>query len=364
MLDVDLVRGKPPLKVEFQVSLADSLLDDMSSVAVAEMYEGFDQWVYATHAALPADLKEEMDTVLGVVAKCESLLLWESLLEPDDPVHHDFAAFLERLEAADEAEFRDCAESLLQRLAEYFSEKEGEKVVPPALEDTAALRAFLSRKIEEEHLDCYVQLISKPAEIKADLINAATRFWEQFYRQEYERTLPLMQRSVEYHRSQNYSADFATIFTAVTGRLFPEEFAGCQDVAKVVFVPSCHIGPYFRMRFCGESVAILTYNCRPTGTPEHEEVSAVQDLFPPLKALADETRLQIISILNGRELYVQQIVERLDISQSAVSRHLQLMGAGGLLVARKEDGMKYVSLNEKTLAALAERLKSFRGKGG
>jgi DNA-binding transcriptional ArsR family regulator len=175
-----------------------------------------------------------------------------------------------------------------------------------------------------------------------------------------------MQRSVEYHRSQDYGADFPTIFSAVTGRLLPDEYADFQGVKKVVFVPSCHIGPYFRMRLLGEekSVGILTYNCRPTGAPEREEAAAVQDLFPPIKALADETRLQIISILNGQELYIQQIVERLDVSQSAVSRHLQLMKAGGLLVVRKKDGMKYISLNEKTLAALAKRLKSFRGKGG
>ena len=86
----------------------------------------------------------------------------------------------------------------------------------------------------------------------------------------------------------------------------------------------------------------------------------IQDLFPPLKALADETRLQILSILNGRELYAQEIVDRLDISQSAVSRHLQLMVSGGVLNARKEDSMKYFSVNEEMLSALAGRLKRFR----
>jgi len=61
-------------------------------------------------------------------------------------------------------------------------------------------------------------------------------------------------------------------------------------------------------------------------------------------------------------LYAQEIVERLDISQSAVSRHLKLMLAGGLLAMRKQDNMKYFSINAETLAALAERLKSFRKK--
>jgi DNA-binding transcriptional ArsR family regulator len=61
-------------------------------------------------------------------------------------------------------------------------------------------------------------------------------------------------------------------------------------------------------------------------------------------------------------MYAQEIVSNLDISQSAVSRHLKLMSAGGLLNVRKEDSMKYLSINEEALAALAESLTSFRSK--
>lgn len=92
-----------------------------------------------------------------------------------------------------------------------------------------------------------------------------------------------------------------------------------------------------------------------------EEAPSVQDLFPPLKALADETRLQILALLEGRELYAQEIVERLDISQPAVSRHLKLMVVADVLRVRQEDNMKYYSVNEEVLAAIAERLRSFRG---
>ena len=65
-------------------------------------------------------------------------------------------------------------------------------------------------------------------------------------------------------------------------------------------------------------------------------------------------------MLDGRELYAQEIVDRLDISQSAVSRHLKLMVTGGLLDVRKVESMKYFSINQETLAALADRLQRFR----
>lgn len=56
-------------------------------------------------------------------------------------------------------------------------------------------------------------------------------------------------------------------------------------------------------------------------------------------------------------------MDQLDISQSAVSRHLKLMLSSGVLAMRKEESMKYFSINEETLKALATRLQGFKGKG-
>jgi DNA-binding transcriptional ArsR family regulator len=81
-------------------------------------------------------------------------------------------------------------------------------------------------------------------------------------------------------------------------------------------------------------------------------------LYPPLKALADETRLQILALLRDRELYAQEIVDRLHISQPAVSRHLNLMVAAGVLNIRREGNAKYYAINRDVLADLARALSS------
>ncbi|MBV9789869.1 MAG: winged helix-turn-helix transcriptional regulator, partial [Chloroflexi bacterium] len=76
---------------------------------------------------------------------------------------------------------------------------------------------------------------------------------------------------------------------------------------------------------------------------------------------ADKTRLMIVAMLNGRELYAQEIVDRLGISQSAVSRHLQLMVDMKVLnVRRGERGAKYYSINTIALQSVAQRLSEFR----
>jgi len=76
-----------------------------------------------------------------------------------------------------------------------------------------------------------------------------------------------------------------------------------------------------------------------------------------LKALADETRLQIVEMLRGQEMYAQQIVGRLGISQAAVSRHLRLMASAGVLRVRREGGAKFYTVNGDTMTYLAEALR-------
>ncbi|MDR1360480.1 MAG: metalloregulator ArsR/SmtB family transcription factor [Deltaproteobacteria bacterium] len=57
---------------------------------------------------------------------------------------------------------------------------------------------------------------------------------------------------------------------------------------------------------------------------------------PSFKALADETRLRLLHILNRHELNVNELVLILEMGQSRVSRHLKILSAAGLLTWRRE----------------------------
>jgi DNA-binding transcriptional ArsR family regulator len=52
-------------------------------------------------------------------------------------------------------------------------------------------------------------------------------------------------------------------------------------------------------------------------------------------------------------------VERLDISQPAVSRHLNLMATAGILCIRREGNVKYYSIRAETLVDLASALRAY-----
>ena len=74
-----------------------------------------------------------------------------------------------------------------------------------------------------------------------------------------------------------------------------------------------------------------------------------------LKALADETRLKIISELSQKEMYVELLAERLKLTPATVSFHLKKLQAAGLVDARREQYyMIYSIRNEPFSMTLRE----------
>ncbi len=60
------------------------------------------------------------------------------------------------------------------------------------------------------------------------------------------------------------------------------------------------------------------------------------ELLTVLKALSDETRLRILSLLLNHELNVNEIVDVLGMGQSRISRHLKILADAGILSCRKD----------------------------
>lgn len=66
-----------------------------------------------------------------------------------------------------------------------------------------------------------------------------------------------------------------------------------------------------------------------------------------LKALADENRLQIISILLNKESYVNELSDLLGIAVCNISRHLKVLETNGLIEKRKKGTYIFYSVSEK-----------------
>jgi ArsR family transcriptional regulator len=76
------------------------------------------------------------------------------------------------------------------------------------------------------------------------------------------------------------------------------------------------------------------------------------------KALADDTRQQIMARLCCRWLNVSELVDVLDgrVNQPTVSHHLKKLQEAGLVLARREGRQHYYTLNQEQLTVCCGQL--------
>lgn len=70
------------------------------------------------------------------------------------------------------------------------------------------------------------------------------------------------------------------------------------------------------------------------------------------QALADPTRLRIVETMKARECAVGDIVERMDIHQSGVSRHLHILEQAGIVQKRPAGQKRLYSLRKEAFDQL------------
>ena len=84
------------------------------------------------------------------------------------------------------------------------------------------------------------------------------------------------------------------------------------------------------------------------------EAAVVTPTVQLLKGFADETRLRILCLLRGREVCVHEIVDALDMSQSAVSHQLRVLRDARLVSHRRDGRHVYYGLADDHVRDMLE----------
>lgn len=75
-----------------------------------------------------------------------------------------------------------------------------------------------------------------------------------------------------------------------------------------------------------------------------------------LKALANDNRLRILCLLEGQELSVTELNQRLALSQSALSQHLAILRRENLVSTRRASQTIYYSLQGESARTIIDAL--------
>lgn len=368
MTDREFVLAPPTATVKVQIALDPvySALNSFALLATHEARSGLGEWIVRTAALLPPDLmyRHRLIFQTELYNACE--------VKVDSPT---FPAYLDALAALDPEQLYDQAFS-------WLYEDEYAWLKPPArntlLDDKSVYLALferlLAKKLEDKPeekddlalfmrlLDEAFDLLQDPAAAQKLVVNHLRQMWNDWLAPEWARVLPMLHESAEAFRQLEYSRMTALeAIRTVTGR----DLSGIWDKwgSEIIFIPSAHIGPYVSW-FNANDVTRLIFGARlPEGARVTSPALSRSELLVRLSALADDTRLRVLELLTKHdELCAQDVIEMLDLSQSAASRHLRQLTATGYLIERRREVAKCYSLNPQRVDDTLQALKRFLRK--
>ncbi|MDQ2786140.1 MAG: metalloregulator ArsR/SmtB family transcription factor [Chloroflexota bacterium] len=355
-----LLVGRPTLTMDFVVSAP---LDFVATLVLVyrapEMGTQADAWCTATHAALDDTCAHMLDTLYGSSGR--GIYFAEELLMSFDPLAPDrrtatYATYRAALAHQSPAWFQNALMRALRRV----HHEQGTTIPDPADGDRTAWERFLAPGITRANLADIVALAMRPNDLKAETLALYDIYEERFHAADFAASREPLHGAAE-RAERLHESYLDEAFADMTGnRLPPEIEHAAREVERATFVPCVHLGPFLSYVLYPPELVVYFDATRPLGRPARNgrivEESAASDDLAALRALADGTRLKIIAILRDGELYAQEVVARLGISQSAVSRHLSMLESAEIVRVRPTNGMKYYAVNAGRLKQLAESL--------
>jgi DNA-binding transcriptional ArsR family regulator len=164
-----------------------------------------------------------------------------------------------------------------------------------------------------------------------------------------------------FHQTQLEHLTPIEALAVVTGRTPDEKMIDkVRDAKRIVFVPSVHVGPYVGRLGRPHEPYIMFGAHSPEGRAVPGSALNRSELLVRLGTLGDDTRLRVLALLvEHEELCAQDLMERLDTSQSAISRHVRQLVASGYVSERWRDGAKCYRLNRQSINDLLHALERF-----
>lgn len=343
----------PTTNIQFIVSLSLDMMNAMYFTSLVPQIEGVEGWPLRLRAEMSPELLRELDAIYNYPAGDPGILgTFGDDLFAHPETWRDISALLRYVREMTDGEVH---ELIYQTTFRYVDEAEREPYegLPPREAIERRMRSFDDRDADE-----IMAAYDRPEDLRERMARLIERFYEEHYREEMPRRLPRLERSAAAHRGEPVT-DPVQITRAVTGRdpsCLENVCAG--PFQRYIFTPSLDMGPYNSCAVV-DGIHGVIYPCEQqyvSETPQEEETVRLARVH---KALGDEQRLRILSLLQEREMYAQEIVERTGIHQSVVSRHLAFMKAVGLVQARRQNNMKFFSLNPGIREQLGKTMEMF-----
>ncbi len=359
VVDQGFIVAPSTVTTEFKTDVVTVTLHSFHLIEVVEEYSGFGAWVYDVaqkltpqeryHHSLVNTLSELPFATKGI---------WAT-----------FEAFLDDVAAIDATQLRD--ESMFW-MKEKASFNTPDDVLGSVDDFIQFMKQCFSAKIErgmtfdeKRWRDMYAYF-KNPTLMKSTLLDHLQTMWTRYAKDEWMRHKNELEETVSAYRDIDFSGlTFFEVLEAVTGRdLRGNDYyhETANKIARIIFIPSPHIGPYVALMPTTDArTFLLVFGARlPKGLKATSPNLNRSELLIRMSALADDTRLQMLELLvQHGELCAQDFINMLGLSQSSASRHLRQLTASGYIIERRKEVAKCYNLNRDRIEDTLQALKTF-----
>ena len=345
----------------FQLEPALNALHSMLLLSKTDMFGGLHEWVRHTRDEMTPEQRHT------------NLLVFEGLYHAVMPGQRwpDLPAYIAHLRHIDPLTLRD---NVLQVYSNLPCRDDGDSfrfdTPEDMLQSESLFLDYLLSRFTPEHINLDIEaaayrLLTDPRTMQETIVNHLELMWRNWVQVEWRRQEPLLLECIRAHNQVDYQTlSPLEVARQVTGKDLSEKWWSHlpeKGERRIHLVPSAHLGPYVN-HYHTEDVIYLIFGARlPEGSQFHAPDLSRSELLTRLNALADDTRLRILELILGEEeTCAQDIINELDMSQSAASRHLRQLSATGYLIERRRDAAKCYRINyqrlEDTITALRRHL--------
>ena len=212
-----------------------------------------------------------------------------------------------------------------------------------------------------------------PAALRDRYADMLARYWELAFDAEWTRLLPRIELEVTDGARALVIGGIRQLIAEllpegrwdddVSGIVVPKAYdAECDvtDRGRLLFVPTAFGWPKVMLELARPWPASVFFPMRHLRQPTRPQASDAE-VVSGCRALGDETRLQILRAVSELPRSTKELAALLSLSDSAISRHLQILDAAGLVTSRRDGYFVLYSLEPERLDVLGRSLRDALG---
>jgi DNA-binding transcriptional ArsR family regulator len=341
----DMTRGATSFRIDWDVRPAYDFVFSLSADAgETDDIPAEDRAWLTTAKALMAESVRGPALELFAAELC----VHSAVLLVDRPEARTASQVVDAMASATAAEF-------VRGIFEYSPrEPELASLIDRALDGDESAVTALEESLGDHVKEGRLQLLRDPDGSMKAIVDVLAA-WARHFTPIEPRIAEILERDYDARAADRASLTPVDVIERTTGgiRWLPE-----AGIRRVVLAPSYFSRPYnflmsaFDWRLFGYPVADAALEAT-------DPLAAPQAVVRLHRALGDETRLRILKLLAGRDLYLTEIAQQLDLSKPTIKHHLALLRAAGLVTITESGTVVYYSLRRNRLDDASADIKRF-----